>query len=54
MPQLDPSPWLITMVFSWVIFIFIIPGKVLNHKPLNNPALLDFMALQNKLWFWPW
>nr|QHI42799.1 ATP synthase F0 subunit 8 [Nerophis ophidion] len=54
MPQLDPSPWFMTMLFSWFILIFIIPGKVLNYMLLNNPTLLNFEDMQNELWCWPW
>nr|ALF63196.1 ATP synthase F0 subunit 8 [Dicrossus filamentosus] len=54
MPQLDPSPWLPTLVFSWLVFLTIIPQKILTHFFPNEPALQNMEFLKTESWSWPW
>nr|YP_010176524.1 ATP synthase F0 subunit 8 [Phrynoglossus myanhessei]QSQ72197.1 ATP synthase F0 subunit 8 [Phrynoglossus myanhessei] len=53
MPQLTPDPWLFIFLFSWLIFIFMIPKKILNHKFLSTPTT-KIMATSSVNWTWPW
>nr|YP_002317211.1 ATP synthase F0 subunit 8 [Aulichthys japonicus]BAG83083.1 ATPase subunit 8 [Aulichthys japonicus]BBU25674.1 ATPase subunit 8 [Aulichthys japonicus] len=54
MPQLDPSPWFAMLVFSWLVFLIIIPPKVLAHVFSNEPALKDAKKTSTNPWTWPW
>nr|YP_009516312.1 ATP synthase F0 subunit 8 [Hyporhamphus quoyi]AYD91080.1 ATP synthase F0 subunit 8 [Hyporhamphus quoyi] len=38
MPQLNPAPWFAILVFSWLIFLTVIPPKVLAHSFPNEPT----------------
>nr|WFG79878.1 ATP synthase F0 subunit 8 [Nemacheilidae gen. n. sp. p LD-2023]WFG79891.1 ATP synthase F0 subunit 8 [Nemacheilidae gen. n. sp. p LD-2023]WFG79904.1 ATP synthase F0 subunit 8 [Nemacheilidae gen. n. sp. p LD-2023]WFG79943.1 ATP synthase F0 subunit 8 [Nemacheilidae gen. n. sp. p LD-2023] len=54
MPQLNPAPWFAILVFSWLVFLTIIPAKVMNHISPNEPALLDSEKHKTEPWDWPW
>nr|YP_001650740.1 ATP synthase F0 subunit 8 [Macroramphosus scolopax]BAF75007.1 ATPase subunit 8 [Macroramphosus scolopax] len=54
MPQLDPSPWFAILVFSWVIFITIIPPKIMAHIFPNEPTSQSAEAPKTEPWNWPW
>nr|YP_010940070.1 ATP synthase F0 subunit 8 [Porochilus rendahli]WLN31573.1 ATP synthase F0 subunit 8 [Porochilus rendahli] len=54
MPQLNPSPWLAILLFSWLIFLTIIPNKVLKHTFNNESTALNIKKLTPHTWNWPW
>nr|ACS35148.1 ATP synthase subunit 8 [Henicorhynchus siamensis] len=54
MPQLNPNPWFLILVFSWLIFLTIIPTKVLNHTSPNEPATMNIEEHKTNSWNWPW
>nr|WBR66337.1 ATP synthase F0 subunit 8 [Microphysogobio nikolskii] len=54
MPQLNPNPWFAILVFSWIIFLTIIPNKILNHTTPNEPATMSEEKHKNEPWDWPW
>nr|ADE45032.1 ATP synthase F0 subunit 8 [Cichla monoculus]AFN02928.1 ATP synthase subunit 8 [Cichla monoculus] len=54
MPQLNPSPWFAILIFSWLIFLTIIPPKVLAHSFPNEPAPQNTKTLKTEPWNWPW
>nr|BAU45810.1 ATPase subunit 8 [Acanthocobitis sp. CBM-ZF-12678] len=54
MPQLNPAPWFAILVFSWLVFLTIIPTKVMNHISPNDPAILDSKKHKTESWDWPW
>nr|YP_009348596.1 ATPase subunit 8 [Saurogobio immaculatus]BAW87993.1 ATPase subunit 8 [Saurogobio immaculatus] len=54
MPQLDPNPWFTILVFSWIIFLTIIPTKILNHTPPNEPTPMSEEKHKTESWNWPW
>nr|ABO38906.1 ATPase subunit 8 [Cathorops steindachneri] len=54
MPQLNPAPWFIILVFSWLIFLTVIPPKVLNHTFTNDVTTLSTKNLKSSTWNWPW
>nr|YP_009001963.1 ATP synthase F0 subunit 8 [Peltorhamphus novaezeelandiae]AFH09402.1 ATP synthase F0 subunit 8 [Peltorhamphus novaezeelandiae] len=54
MPQLDPLPWFSILVFSWLIFLTIIPMKVLGHTFPNEMTAQSTKAPTMKTWNWPW
>nr|YP_004733502.1 ATP synthase F0 subunit 8 [Hydrolycus scomberoides]BAK42099.1 ATPase subunit 8 [Hydrolycus scomberoides] len=54
MPQLNPAPWFAILVFTWLIFLFILPPKVMKHTFTNDPAVLDTEKSKKEAWNWPW
>nr|YP_009116567.1 ATPase subunit 8 [Lobotes surinamensis]BAQ20842.1 ATPase subunit 8 [Lobotes surinamensis] len=54
MPQLNPTPWLLTFIFSWVTFLTILTAKVLAHQFPTEPSLQNKKTLDLESWTWPW
>nr|AJD83410.1 ATP synthase F0 subunit 8 [Lagocephalus sceleratus] len=54
MPQLDPSPWFAIMVFSWLVFLTILPPKVMAHSFPNETTSQSTQAPKTNTWAWPW
>nr|BAR45840.1 adenosine triphosphatase subunit 8 [Pseudotrichonotus altivelis] len=54
MPQLNPTPWLPILVFSWLVFLYILPPKVINHAFPNEPAMQNTQKFETITWTWPW
>nr|YP_009685664.1 ATP synthase F0 subunit 8 [Scriptaphyosemion schmitti]QDU24441.1 ATP synthase F0 subunit 8 [Scriptaphyosemion schmitti] len=54
MPQLDPAPWFYIMVISWLVFITLIPPKVLAHPVHNEPSSQSTEKPMTDSWNWPW
>nr|AEL33263.1 ATPase8 [Semaprochilodus kneri]AEL33266.1 ATPase8 [Semaprochilodus insignis] len=54
MPQLNPAPWFAILVFSWLVFLTIIPSKVLKHTFTNEPTALSTEKPKTDPWNWPW
>nr|YP_009990507.1 ATP synthase F0 subunit 8 [Echiichthys vipera]QNM99744.1 ATP synthase F0 subunit 8 [Echiichthys vipera] len=54
MPQLNPSPWLAILVFSWLIFLIVIPPKILAHLYPGEPAPQSTKTTKTSPWTWPW
>nr|QWV62280.1 ATPase subunit 8 [Brachygalaxias bullocki] len=54
MPQLLPDPWFATLVFSWLIFLTVLPPKVLGHIYPNEPTAQSTEKTKPESWSWPW
>nr|YP_009685560.1 ATP synthase F0 subunit 8 [Scriptaphyosemion guignardi]QDT76421.1 ATP synthase F0 subunit 8 [Scriptaphyosemion guignardi] len=54
MPQLDPAPWFYILVISWLVFITLIPSKVLAHPAHNDPNTQSAEKPMTSPWNWPW
>nr|AKO90242.1 ATP synthase F0 subunit 8 [Scuticaria tigrina] len=54
MPQLNPSPWFMILVFSWMVFLLIAPTKVMAHTFANEPTQLPTKSIKTSPWNWPW
>nr|ACM50329.1 ATP synthase subunit 8 [Gogo arcuatus] len=54
MPQLNPSPWFAILVFSWLIFLTVIPHKVLKYTFTNEITTPSTKNLKSDNWNWPW
>nr|YP_009236031.1 ATPase subunit 8 [Pungitius hellenicus]AME17747.1 ATPase subunit 8 [Pungitius hellenicus] len=54
MPQLDPSPWFAMLIFSWLVFLIVIPPKVMAHVFPSEPALQSAEKRFTDPWTWPW
>uniref|UniRef100_UPI0030032A9E ATP synthase F0 subunit 8 n=1 Tax=Coptodon camerunensis TaxID=1628151 RepID=UPI0030032A9E len=54
MPQLNPAPWFAILIFSWLVFLTVIPPKVLAHTFPYDPALQSTEKPKTDPWTWPW
>nr|AFY11271.1 ATPase subunit 8 [Centromochlus existimatus]AFY11283.1 ATPase subunit 8 [Centromochlus existimatus]AFY11293.1 ATPase subunit 8 [Centromochlus existimatus]AFY11299.1 ATPase subunit 8 [Centromochlus existimatus]AFY11309.1 ATPase subunit 8 [Centromochlus existimatus] len=54
MPQLNPAPWFAILVLSWLIFLTVVPQKVMNHSFTNEITALSTKSLKSDIWNWPW
>nr|YP_010873295.1 ATP synthase F0 subunit 8 [Betta coccina]WGV34515.1 ATP synthase F0 subunit 8 [Betta coccina] len=54
MPQLNPAPWLAILIFSWFVFLTIIPPKVMTHTFPNEPVFKSTKKSTTEPWNWPW
>nr|YP_009318471.1 ATP synthase F0 subunit 8 [Caloenas maculata]APA17082.1 ATP synthase F0 subunit 8 [Caloenas maculata] len=54
MPQLNPSPWFLTMLLSWLTFSLIIQPKLLSFITTNSPSDKSTTAMKTTPWTWPW
>nr|YP_010997021.1 ATP synthase F0 subunit 8 [Prietella phreatophila]UGN11507.1 ATP synthase F0 subunit 8 [Prietella phreatophila] len=54
MPQLNPAPWFMILMFSWLIFLTVIPNKVLNHTFTNEIMTQNAKKFKPNTWNWPW
>nr|BAR45827.1 adenosine triphosphatase subunit 8 [Bathysaurus ferox] len=54
MPQLNPSPWLGILVFSWLVFLTLILPKILNHTFPYEPTAQSTEKPESVTWNWPW
>nr|YP_009255978.1 ATP synthase F0 subunit 8 [Syngnathus typhle]ANF05036.1 ATP synthase subunit 8 [Syngnathus typhle] len=54
MPQLNPSPWLLILMFSWLVFTTVIPPKVASHMTPNDPNPQNADIPKMTPWAWQW
>nr|YP_009182796.1 ATP synthase F0 subunit 8 [Oreoglanis immaculatus]YP_009182835.1 ATP synthase F0 subunit 8 [Pareuchiloglanis longicauda]YP_009182848.1 ATP synthase F0 subunit 8 [Pareuchiloglanis macrotrema]YP_009630656.1 ATP synthase F0 subunit 8 [Euchiloglanis davidi]AKO72119.1 ATP synthase F0 subunit 8 [Oreoglanis immaculatus]AKO72155.1 ATP synthase F0 subunit 8 [Pareuchiloglanis longicauda]AKO72168.1 ATP synthase F0 subunit 8 [Pareuchiloglanis macrotrema]QBR55214.1 ATP synthase F0 subunit 8 [Euchilogl len=54
MPQLNPDPWFMILALSWLIFLTVLPNKVLNYNFTNEITTPDTKKLESITWNWPW
>nr|BCO16598.1 ATPase subunit 8 [Goniurosaurus splendens] len=53
MPQLNPAPWFMTLLVTWLILLMMIKPTMMHtqhpNEPMSNkPCDMSFT------WFWPW
>nr|YP_009633285.1 ATP synthase F0 subunit 8 [Hyporhamphus dussumieri]QBS54632.1 ATPase subunit 8 [Hyporhamphus dussumieri] len=54
MPQFNPAPGFAILVLSWLIFLTVIPPKVLAHSFPNEPTSQSAKLLKTEPWSWLW
>nr|YP_010406858.1 ATP synthase F0 subunit 8 [Cirrhilabrus exquisitus]URF19490.1 ATP synthase F0 subunit 8 [Cirrhilabrus exquisitus] len=54
MPQLNPDPWFTIFVFSWMVFLTLIPSKILALEFPNEPTAQSTEKPKTEPWNWPW
>nr|UBY46694.1 ATP synthase F0 subunit 8 [Otus lettia] len=54
MPQLDPNPWLSTMLMAWLTLSMILQPKLLSFTPTNLPTSKTQPTTKTSPWTWPW
>ncbi|NP_758784.1 ATP synthase F0 subunit 8 (mitochondrion) [Alligator sinensis] len=52
MPQLNPEPWLTTLLITWISFIAFLQPKITSPAPVNDPTTRKPPTI--KTWPWPW
>nr|QJX58555.1 ATP synthase F0 subunit 8 [Ailuroedus buccoides] len=54
MPQLNPGPWLFTMLASWLTYSLMIQPKILSFVSANPPSGKMLTIKDVTPWDWPW
>nr|YP_010134351.1 ATP synthase F0 subunit 8 [Moenkhausia costae]QWM93841.1 ATP synthase subunit 8 [Moenkhausia costae]QZK22888.1 ATP synthase F0 subunit 8 [Moenkhausia costae] len=54
MPQLILDPWFLILILSWMVFLIIIPPKILSHYFNNEPEMTTSHSLKTYAWTWMW
>nr|YP_010960331.1 ATP synthase F0 subunit 8 [Trinectes inscriptus]WNH37695.1 ATP synthase F0 subunit 8 [Trinectes inscriptus] len=54
MPQLNPSPWLMLFLMTWLIFLSLLPMKIMNHTFPNLPNPKPAQNQKTTPFNWPW
>nr|YP_009721055.1 ATP synthase F0 subunit 8 [Aptenodytes patagonicus]QGM79853.1 ATP synthase F0 subunit 8 [Aptenodytes patagonicus]QOJ46714.1 ATP synthase F0 subunit 8 [Aptenodytes patagonicus] len=54
MPQLNPNPWFLIMLTSWLTFSLIIQPKLMTFTSTNPPSNKTSTATKTTPWTWPW
>nr|NP_739650.1 ATP synthase F0 subunit 8 [Bassozetus zenkevitchi]BAC23181.1 ATPase subunit 8 [Bassozetus zenkevitchi] len=54
MPQLNPGPWLMILIFAWTVLLVVIPPKILAHTYPNEPTAQNNKAPESQPWNLPW
>nr|ABQ65547.1 ATP synthase F0 subunit 8 [Ocyphaps lophotes] len=54
MPQLNPNPWFLIMLLSWLTFSLIIQPKLLSLTTTNPTSNKAPMLTKTTPWSWPW
>nr|YP_008815551.1 ATP synthase F0 subunit 8 [Scleropages jardinii]AGY95385.1 ATP synthase F0 subunit 8 [Scleropages jardinii]UNI92166.1 ATP synthase F0 subunit 8 [Scleropages jardinii]UNI92179.1 ATP synthase F0 subunit 8 [Scleropages jardinii]UNI92192.1 ATP synthase F0 subunit 8 [Scleropages jardinii] len=54
MPQLNPAPWLLVMLFSWLVLLTVIPPKITSLYFMNEPLSQAIKKHPLMTWNWPW
>nr|YP_009175555.1 ATP synthase F0 subunit 8 [Otus scops]YP_009573012.1 ATP synthase F0 subunit 8 [Otus sunia]ATN41084.1 ATP synthase F0 subunit 8 [Glaucidium brodiei]ALH07265.1 ATP synthase F0 subunit 8 [Otus scops]ARV78444.1 ATP synthase F0 subunit 8 [Otus scops]QBF43952.1 ATP synthase F0 subunit 8 [Otus sunia]QLI52317.1 ATP synthase F0 subunit 8 [Otus sunia] len=54
MPQLNPNPWLFTMLIAWLTLSMILQPKLLSFITTNLPTHKTQTAIKTTPWTWPW
>nr|QOD97947.1 ATP synthase F0 subunit 8 [Bucorvus abyssinicus] len=54
MPQLNPNPWFLIMLTSWLTLSLIIQPKLLTFHSTNSPTNKMVPPTKTTTWPWPW
>nr|AAK08569.1 ATPase subunit 8 [Crypturellus tataupa] len=54
MPQLNPYPWFMIMISSWLIFLLIMQPKFSSTYLPNPPSNKVKPVKKFTPWLWPW
>nr|AIH00405.1 ATP synthase F0 subunit 8 [Bubulcus ibis] len=54
MPQLNPNPWFLILLMSWMTFSLIIQPKLLTFTTTNPPSTKSKTSSKTTPWTWPW
>nr|YP_009001950.1 ATP synthase F0 subunit 8 [Colistium nudipinnis]AFH09377.1 ATP synthase F0 subunit 8 [Colistium nudipinnis] len=54
MPQLNPAPWLAILIFTWIVFVLVMPEMVMKYSFPNEMTVQSAKAFGTEAWNWPW
>nr|YP_010515083.1 ATP synthase F0 subunit 8 [Narcine timlei]UXL87069.1 ATP synthase F0 subunit 8 [Narcine timlei] len=54
MPQLNPNPWFLLFLFSWLFFLTAMTKKVMTFTFIKEPMTKNVKTIKTKPWDWPW
>nr|YP_009104468.1 ATP synthase F0 subunit 8 [Heliornis fulica]AHA13334.1 ATP synthase F0 subunit 8 [Heliornis fulica]QOD97617.1 ATP synthase F0 subunit 8 [Heliornis fulica] len=54
MPQLNPNPWFMIMILSWLTLSLIMQPKLLSFLSPNPLHTKQITAHKTQPWTWPW
>nr|QNS38406.1 ATP synthase F0 subunit 8 [Mionectes macconnelli] len=54
MPQLNPTPWFLIMLATWLTFSFILQPKILLFSSPNSLSNTPLATTKPTPWNWPW
>nr|NP_839815.1 ATP synthase F0 subunit 8 [Amia calva]AAR16094.1 ATPase8 [Amia calva]BAB40746.1 ATPase subunits 8 [Amia calva] len=54
MPQLDLAPWVLYLLYSWMILLVVLTPKILGHTFPNEPTTQSAKKPETQSWAWPW
>nr|YP_010956436.1 ATP synthase F0 subunit 8 [Coelorinchus caelorhincus]WMY89529.1 ATP synthase F0 subunit 8 [Coelorinchus caelorhincus] len=54
MPQLNPNPWFMILIYTWTIFLLVVLPMTLLFIMPNHPATQNMSTPKAKPWIWPW
>nr|YP_010390403.1 ATP synthase F0 subunit 8 [Acanthogobius flavimanus]UFH80645.1 ATP synthase F0 subunit 8 [Acanthogobius flavimanus]UPW99362.1 ATP synthase F0 subunit 8 [Acanthogobius flavimanus] len=54
MPQLNPSPWFLILVFSWLVLLVLVVPKVMKFIYPNEATSQSTETSKSNNWTWPW
>nr|YP_009110521.1 ATP synthase F0 subunit 8 [Lepidodactylus lugubris]BAP90300.1 ATPase subunit 8 [Lepidodactylus lugubris] len=52
MPQLNPAPWFVTFLITWLIILALLK-PMLHMRPIQQPVK-DLLNSQTTSWLWTW
>nr|YP_913566.1 ATP synthase F0 subunit 8 [Enteromius trimaculatus]BAF41627.1 ATPase subunit 8 [Enteromius trimaculatus] len=54
MPQLNPNPWFMILMYSWLVLLVVVSTKVSNITSPNELILISTEKHKTESWNWPW
>nr|WNH22873.1 ATP synthase F0 subunit 8 [Lophogobius cyprinoides] len=54
MPQLNPAPWFLIIIFSWLVFLVVVLPLTSLHTDPNAPAPQNAQPEVTPPWHWEW
>nr|AMF83616.1 ATP synthase F0 subunit 8 [Selaroides leptolepis] len=54
MPQRNRAPSFAFLTYSWVIFLTVLPSKVMPHTYPYEPTRQSTYNPKTEAWTWPW
>nr|YP_007317562.1 ATPase subunit 8 [Cnemaspis limi]ADY86099.1 ATPase subunit 8 [Cnemaspis limi] len=53
MPQLNPAPWLWTLLTAWFILLVLLKPTLTKLQPTTQPSP-DILTWDTSPWHWTW
>nr|YP_044730.1 ATP synthase F0 subunit 8 [Shinisaurus crocodilurus]BAD24780.1 ATPase subunit 8 [Shinisaurus crocodilurus] len=54
MPQLNPAPWLLILIMSWLTLLLLYLTKTTNFSNTYTPSIFQTVNHKASPWAWPW